>query len=754
MTLSNQKLPFFLFCYHKYSKNPLKPKTFTKLVTLLGICCSLSTWTHAQLPPPVASALNQAKISTDDISLIIMPVNPVMSSNQSSAVLESKLPKVVNLTEDVLQQDTSTNADELPSGSDANVSNIVAPSKAVSSHITDNILKTIKQANTAIQANTVNLNNTDIQVSNASQTVSKPLPANQSTAANKSTAVDQSIKIQPLAFDNEPNSAVMSTIPSLEFPIRHLADIPRTPASTMKLIPTFIALDLLGPDFIWFTEVYHTGVISGNTLYGDLIIKGSGDPKLTEQRLNKLLEQVQKAGIRHIKGDIVLDSSVFQGVTKDSAAFDNDPLRPYNASADGFLINFNSLEVTTVALLNEGISRLYYKPKLADYDLPNTIANTAEGNCSSVKSSLSPVWQGSGLKFNKILPKSCGTHTFYLAYPDPKDFSKRVIKSQWLNLGNTLSGNIKFLGISNTVSGDMINTESPIKTIYGSYLNMGAGMNADIGKDIGTDMYADRSADLGIDKRLDKNVDKHVDKSDNKSIDKNIAIKTSLDKENALALAYSFLPSSPLPFVRYPSLPLSEQIYDINHYSNNVMAEQVTLSLPLYTKTLIKADALNAPPIVKISKSRQINQSDYLKSLATINQWWQSHLTTLPPVMTNGSGLCRDCTVTADNLAELLSFAYNHPNFNTYVNSLGVAGISGTIADHADRLPNSAAIGRAWIKTGTLNDVTSMAGYVHGKSGQDYVVVGIINGSKPEQPLNTYEARYVLDTMLDWTANQ
>lgn len=42
-----------------------------------------------------------------------------------------------------------------------------------------------------------------------------------------------------------------------------------------------------------------------------------------------------------------------------------------------------------------------------------------------------------------------------------------------------------------------------------------------------------------------------------------------------------------------------------------------------------------------------------------------------------------------------------------------------------------------------------MAGYVKGLSGQDYVVVGLINN---EQALNTYTARTVLDAMLDWTA--
>ena len=72
-----------------------------------------------------------------------------------------------------------------------------------------------------------------------------------------------------------------------------------------------------------------------------------------------------------------------------------------------------------------------------------------------------------------------------------------------------------------------------------------------------------------------------------------------------------------------------------------------------------------------------------------------------------------------------------------------------TITAHSERLPESAAIGRAWIKTGTLNNVTSMAGYVKGLSGQDYVVVGLINS---EQAHNAYTARPVLDAMLDWTA--
>ncbi len=671
MTLPNPKHPTAVTSCHPHKQTRSLP--CKKIAAALSLCLGLSPWAQAQLPAPVESALNRAKISSEDISLIVMPVNTGTNNKAQSALKKSRLPKTVKPEEVKVLEPEPSDPDALPPETQITMlKSVVATTKSTPS----------------------------TQQSNATTTTPT------SSEPNK-TASQTASQTQTIATNSEGTGSALveQSTTSLEFPVRHLADLPRTPASTMKLIPTFVALDLLGPDFVWFTQVYHTGFISANTLYGDLIIKGSGDPKLTTHRLNKLLEQVQKSGIQHIKGDIVLDSSVFQGVTKDPAAFDNDPLRPYNASPDGLLVNFSSVEVTAVPLLNDsqkGRSKLYYKPRLADYELPDTLPNTSSGRCAPARSSLAPIWQDSELVFNKQLPESCGAHAFYIAYPDAKDFAKRVIKNQWLNLGNTLSGNIKFLGLGNTVSGAMINTESPIKSQFGNYFDMSADSN----------------------------------------------------KDSALTQSFSLLPSSPLPFVSYPSLPLSQQIYDINHYSNNVMTEQVTLTLPLYTQIQQKAEDPNAKPITKVIKSRQTQHSDYLKSLAVINQWWQSNLTTLPPVMTNGSGLCRDCTVTAENLAELLSFAYNHPNFDTYVNSLGIAGVSGTITEHADRLPTSAAIGRAWIKTGTLNNVTSMAGYVRGQSGQDYVVVGIINGSETTQPLNTYQARYVLDTMLDWTAKQ
>lgn len=667
MTLSRLKLATSLPLFAKFqNKVPdsinINKTNINKIAVTVGLCFGLSSWAQAQLPPAVESALNKTNISSDDISLIIMPVTT--DGNGTS----SNLPKVVKPeVVKTLKPSSEHDADALP------------PEQTPTAEIIISSQSTTQSTHTGSES--------------TNQPPKSATSDSNNTAQNSSNNVGQSETTEP------------SYKKPLQLPIRHLADLPRTPASTMKLIPTFVALDSLGPDFVWFTKVYHTGYVSANTLYGDLIIKGSGDPKLTSQRLNKLLEQVQQAGIKHIKGDIVLDSSVFQNVTKDPAAFDNDPLRPYNASPDGLLVNFSTVAVTSIPVLNQdsqGLSKLYYKPRLADYSLPNTIPMASSGACRSARLTLSPTWLTEGLKFNKALPESCASHTFYIAYPSAKEFAKKVVKDQWQNLGNSITGNVKFLGLGNTVSGDIINTENPIKTNYGSYLDM----NADP------------------------------------------------EKNSNSPFTLSALPSSPLPFTSYPSLPLAQQIYDINHYSNNVMTEQLALTLPLHTQSNIQDATANPAQSPAVIKSIKNQQSDYQQALSFINQWWDKNLTTLPPVMTNGSGLCRDCTVTAENLAELLSYAYQHKDFDTYVNSLGIAGISGTIEEHAKRLPTSEAIGRAWIKTGTLNNVTSMAGYVNGQSGQDYVVVGIINGSDPNQPINTYQARYVLDTMLDWTAKQ
>jgi len=113
------------------------------------------------------------------------------------------------------------------------------------------------------------------------------------------------------------------------------ADMAFHPASTMKVVTTYAALELLGPHYRWKTNAYVTGKLEEGVLHGDLIIKGSGDPSFSQKDLWLFVREIQDSGIHEIRGNIVLDRSVFGKMGYDPAAFDDAPLKPYNAGPDG-----------------------------------------------------------------------------------------------------------------------------------------------------------------------------------------------------------------------------------------------------------------------------------------------------------------------------------------------------------------------------------------------------------------------------------
>ena len=86
---------------------------------------------------------------------------------------------------------------------------------------------------------------------------------------------------------------------------------PFNPASVMKLVTTYAGLQLLGPEYQWKTRVLYKGTIKNKHLYGDLIIKGYGDPTLTYADLSEVIEKVQQQGISQIHGNVIFDESFF-----------------------------------------------------------------------------------------------------------------------------------------------------------------------------------------------------------------------------------------------------------------------------------------------------------------------------------------------------------------------------------------------------------------------------------------------------------
>ena len=116
-------------------------------------------------------------------------------------------------------------------------------------------------------------------------------------------------------------------------------------------------------------------------------------------------------------------------------------------------------------------------------------------------------------------------------------------------------------------------------------------------------------------------------------------------------------------------------------------------------------------------------------------------------ILDNGSGLSRTERIRPDQLAAVLKAGASSRWAPEFVSTLPIVGIDGAMRN---RLKDSAATARARIKTGTLRNVSAVAGYVDDSKGRTHIVVAMINHDKAVRKV----ARPILDTLLDWVARQ
>ena len=141
-------------------------------------------------------------------------------------------------------------------------------------------------------------------------------------------------------------SVVIRKVGSKQSTISHYPGTSRNPASAMKLVTTAAALQLLGPQHRWHTQALVHGQVQGNTLDGDLILKGGGAPWLVIERFWLLARQLRDRGIAHIRGDLVIDDTLFDQRAIDTKPIDGKSTRTYNTPPSALLVNFGATAIT------------------------------------------------------------------------------------------------------------------------------------------------------------------------------------------------------------------------------------------------------------------------------------------------------------------------------------------------------------------------------------------------------------------------
>lgn len=422
------------------------------------------------------------------------------------------------------------------------------------------------------------------------------------------------------------------------------------PASVMKLVTTYAALDLLGPEYRWQTGFYTTAPLERGVLQGDLYVRGGGDPKWVLERIQADFAALQNQGVRAIAGDLVLDHGGFDVPSKAPGDFDGEHLRPYNVTPDALLVNFKSVLLHFTPDPIAGVAHVRSEPPLAGLSVDASVPLTTRA-CVDWRTRLQADFSDpNAIRLLGSYAQACGEQVWPVAYQDPTSYAARALEGLWRQSGGVLTGRVR-TGATPT----------------GARLLLAAD-----------------------------------------------------------------------------SLPLRDIIADVNQFSNNVMAQQVFLSLATPTP--------GAPPHMSEISGRSASPpvvAGFERSREVLARWWTQTFGSgvAAPVVDNGSGLSRQERITPQALMHLLRHAAQHPQALPFVQSLSVAGVNGTTRRMAQR-PNSLANGRAWIKTGTLRDVAGIAGYVDTRSGRRLVIIGFIHHERANQ------GRAALDALLEWAAEQ
>ncbi|MEM8684869.1 MAG: D-alanyl-D-alanine carboxypeptidase/D-alanyl-D-alanine-endopeptidase [Pseudomonadota bacterium] len=406
-------------------------------------------------------------------------------------------------------------------------------------------------------------------------------------------------------------SILVRDIESGETVLELNSGVPRNPASTIKLVTTLAALDVLGPAYQWNTDIYAIGDISEGRLDGDLLIKGHGDPFLVTDRVWQMLRRLRQLGIHDIEGDLIIDDSWFDVPDSDPGAFDGEPLRAYNVSPNALLMNFKVVRYLFEPNFDANAVHVQVDPPLDNLAINNQL-RLAKGSCRGYQRgiSITPNEAIDKMTFDGRFPSGCRRYAMDRTALDHAAFAFGLFVSLWRESGGRFDG----------------------------------------------------------------------------------------------LWQHGTAPDDEEPILSFESLPLADQISRVNKFSNNVMARQLVYTLDAEINGAPGTEEGGVDVIVDWLASRGLDSEHFR--------------------MENGSGLSRESRITARQFTDILDHAWRQTYMPEFLSSMSLSGLDGT---GRRRFNDRLLQGMAHLKTGSLDHVSAIAGYMQSRSGRRFSVVMMQN---------------------------
>lgn len=393
--------------------------------------------------------------------------------------------------------------------------------------------------------------------------------------------------------------------------LSHRADVPRRPASVIKVLTGWLALEGLGPEYRWITHVYLGGELRNGVLQGPLILQGRGDPHLVMERVWLLQQQLRKKGLRRVDGPLVLDDRWLPADDRPVAGFEADRHRSFSASPYALLMNFQAIRVVVEPDHARGRVRARLDPPLAGIEMINRLRLT-DGRCGGFQRGVAVRISGEGdsrVELDGNYSRRCNSYSIPRRALSGPAYAYGLFAALWREGGGEISAGYR-LGSA---------------------------------------------------------------------------------------------PDDSEPWLEFKSEFAFQAVRFMNKHSNNVMARQLLLTL---------GAEMFGPPAT-LDKAR--------KAAGEVLKREGLELPSL--ILDNGSGLSRVSRISAADLGRLLVHAGQGPRFPELAASLPIAGRDGTLTKTYSKSPFG---GRSHIKTGSLNGVSAIAGYVLSESGRRLAVVALL----------------------------
>jgi len=419
--------------------------------------------------------------------------------------------------------------------------------------------------------------------------------------------------------------------------MEHRSGRPMQPASTIKLLTSLAALEVLGPAHQARTELRSDGELEDGVLKGDLVLHGEGDVDFDWPAFEHALHILRLQGIREVRGDFVIDRTYFEPARTDvgRAPFDEAPEFRYNVVPDAALINSNLVKLDILSD-DKGV-RIEATPALervsyaADFELVEARCNDWEDGwvAPAVKEGSDGVIR---VRLQGRFPRSCLAST-EISVIERLKFADRLFRAAWKRLGGTYRGRTR----------------------------EGRG------------------------------------------------------------------PEGARVLTEHRSRPLAEVLRDINKHSDNPNTRITYLALGASSRSTEGTTAQRSERELRSWLAAKSIDSDGL-------------------VLENGSGLSRAERIRPAQLAAVLKAGLESPWAPEFLASIPIVSVDGGMGR---RLIDTPASQRSRIKTGTLRDVSAVAGYVKDDAGETYIVVAMVNHERAVKQV----ARPILDTLLEWVAD-